>query len=768
MISKKEKFLESAQKFIAKGQLDRAIKDYEQVVILDPNDIRHRQRLAELLVRANRRQEAIGEYDAIGKYYADNSYYLKAIAVYKQIQKLDLANLNISLTLATLNQKQGLIGNALAEYTVLFNHYQREGNFSEAINILTSMLAADPENRFIQLKCAETRFAAGDKEQAYEEFTRLALQLMNRGDKSAFNKVCDRIQQLFPDKSEFILDTLSAQVEKGDCVQAVPRLQEIIKKDTANLRAWRLLAEAYRCKGETENLRATFRHMIRFFPDDSFVRQGLIQSVLSEGNIDGVLDLLNLHMPFFIAKREFEPLERFYFLVRALAPDDARVKEGLQHLYEASGELEKLADLTAVSPPPAGDETEQEVEPEFEDVSLEPLSSLVVEPPPSQEADWEEEIDLSNLEQMVGHPLPSDEHIVVSPRAEGDGPVNVDILSLEEGFELSPSPAEKREEGAADGCPIHEAIDLGGDWTLSHGSLVEGAPDIGAGTDGASISEVEAAGESEPVPESEGRHAERTPIGPEEITEVELEIELGNDDWLSGGMDAAGMQPEEVAQTKPDLWEETAGAEVMIQEEAEAPPTGAGETAAAEQTFRDLGEELFSESFGKDAAASVNRSKYSLDGQFSQFKKGIDQQLDEGDTETHYNLGIAYKEMGLYDDAIAEFRVAALDPVRVIDCLTLQGICCRDKGDVGGAEEVFKEGTALPGTPEEMSSLRYELALLYETGGRMEEALRLYREVEATTPDFRDVSRKIVSLQGGDESQEPLDLDLVELDAEEE
>ena len=54
MSSKKEKFLESAQKFIVKGQLDRAIKDYEQIVALDPNDIRHRQRLAELLVRVDR------------------------------------------------------------------------------------------------------------------------------------------------------------------------------------------------------------------------------------------------------------------------------------------------------------------------------------------------------------------------------------------------------------------------------------------------------------------------------------------------------------------------------------------------------------------------------------------------------------------------------------------------------------------------------------------------------------------------------------------
>lgn len=80
MASNREKLLESAQKFILKGQLDRAIKDYQQVVALDPKDTRHRQRLAELLVRSGRNDEAVTEYEVIGKFYDDNGYYLKAIA----------------------------------------------------------------------------------------------------------------------------------------------------------------------------------------------------------------------------------------------------------------------------------------------------------------------------------------------------------------------------------------------------------------------------------------------------------------------------------------------------------------------------------------------------------------------------------------------------------------------------------------------------------------------------------------------------------------
>ena len=85
LASKKDKFLESAQRFVLKGQLDKAIKDYQQVVALEPKEIRYQQRLAELLVRESRKEEAIAQYEGIGKHYAENSYFLKAIAVYKQI-----------------------------------------------------------------------------------------------------------------------------------------------------------------------------------------------------------------------------------------------------------------------------------------------------------------------------------------------------------------------------------------------------------------------------------------------------------------------------------------------------------------------------------------------------------------------------------------------------------------------------------------------------------------------------------------------------------
>jgi tetratricopeptide (TPR) repeat protein len=114
--------------------------------------------------------------------------------------------------------------------------------------------------------------------------------------------------------------------------------------------------------------------------------------------------------------------------------------------------------------------------------------------------------------------------------------------------------------------------------------------------------------------------------------------------------------------------------------------------------------------------------------------------------------------------AIAEFQDAAHDPRRKIDCISLQGVCCRDKGDFARAEDILTRGIALKGlTAEQLTQLKYELALLYETMGRHDDALSLFREIKAIHPDFRDTSEKTAGV-GTEATQEYDELDLVELE----
>jgi len=176
-----------------------------------------------------------------------------------------------------------------------------------------------------------------------------------------------------------------------------------------------------------------------------------------------------------------------------------------------------------------------------------------------------------------------------------------------------------------------------------------------------------------------------------------------------------------------------------------------GGQAAVEDDFFNFSAEVMAEveeAVEIPPPASAIKSRYALEGEFSKFKKGVEQQIGSEDAETHFNLGIAYREMGLIDDAIGEFNHAMQDPSRRFDCLTLKGICLLDKKDFEGAEASFKLGLSTPGLAENQRlSLFYELGLLYEAWDRPLDALDSFQNAADVDLFFRNVQEKIQELR---------------------
>ena len=224
----KNKLIEEAQKLVLRGQFDKAAKTYEQILALDPAAINLRQKLAELLIKSGRNDDARKEFETIGKYFSKNGFYLKAIAVYKQLQKLFPADISLSLTLAELNEKHGLAANALSEYKLVYEFYENAGNFTESLNILGRMQNVDPQNIPIKIKLAEAYFQQGRKNEAYAVFTKTAALLVERSENAALSKICARVQQLFPEKPDFLFEVLSFQIQQGNASTAIGGLQSLL------------------------------------------------------------------------------------------------------------------------------------------------------------------------------------------------------------------------------------------------------------------------------------------------------------------------------------------------------------------------------------------------------------------------------------------------------------------------------------------------------------------------------------------------------------
>ncbi|HEX9187164.1 MAG TPA: tetratricopeptide repeat protein [Vicinamibacteria bacterium] len=122
-------------------------------------------------------------------------------------------------------------------------------------------------------------------------------------------------------------------------------------------------------------------------------------------------------------------------------------------------------------------------------------------------------------------------------------------------------------------------------------------------------------------------------------------------------------------------------------------------------------------------------------------------QIGLDDYESRYDLGVAYREMGLLDEAIAELQLAAADPGRLAACASLLAECYAELGQAARSLKWLEKGLAVPGLPaERRRDLRYRLATAFEASGAAPRALSLYRELEGEDPGFRDVAARVRTL----------------------
>jgi tetratricopeptide (TPR) repeat protein len=140
---------------------------------------------------------------------------------------------------------------------------------------------------------------------------------------------------------------------------------------------------------------------------------------------------------------------------------------------------------------------------------------------------------------------------------------------------------------------------------------------------------------------------------------------------------------------------------------------------------------------------------------FDEFRAELGEMgAEDEDLETHYNLGIAFREMGLLEEAIGEFQKVAKASDRgkafryAMQCSTLLGLAFMEKGQPDIAAIWYDRALSTPGLDSESKlALRYDLGVAQESAGDLEAALKSFSQVYAVNIDYRDVADRIASLQ---------------------
>lgn len=195
--------------------------------------------------------------------------------------------------------------------------------------------------------------------------------------------------------------------------------------------------------------------------------------------------------------------------------------------------------------------------------------------------------------------------------------------------------------------------------------------------------------------------------------------------------------------------------------EAPAPPervvTATPRSAADESGFVDLGA-LVIDGDGRPRDTRMTGVQLEPTGDeqqdfaemLAQFKKGIEENVDLEDYEAHYDLGIAFKEMGLLDEAVAEFQKALRAPEGRLRTSEALGVSFYEKGQHAVAEAVLRRAVeALPGGDDEKIGLIYWLGRACEQQGKVQEARAMYERAVAVDIRFMDTSERIHRLTTG-------------------
>jgi tetratricopeptide (TPR) repeat protein len=348
---------------------------------------------------------------------------------------------------------------------------------------------------------------------------------------------------------------------------------------------------------------------------------------------------------------------------------------------------------------------------------------------------------------------------------------------------VAPSPEVKEE--------VHE-VDLSDEWAtlLDESRAGKATVEVPAATpkllaEPASIEEFQIGEEPAIVPADE---APSTPAEPHPFAEISAEIPVAN----QAKEVPAPEIPKKPAKPSETEFELEQDYELVLDPEplvpaydqkppeapvahnaATAPPAGSG--FASDQFLADLANEIdglgldkLSPSFSgatpnaqaqstvkQEAAPAPPTETGPLKEVFEEFRAELGEMgAEEEDLETHYNLGIAFREMGLLEEAISEFQKVAKATERgrpfpyIMQCCTLLGLAFMEKGQPGIAAIWYERALQTPGNdPESTLALRYDLGLAQETAGEQDAALKSFSQVYAMNIDYRDVAERIAALQ---------------------
>ncbi|MEE8367587.1 MAG: tetratricopeptide repeat protein, partial [Thermoanaerobaculia bacterium] len=207
--------LQKAEKLVGKGKLEAALKIYENVLQEEQNDSGTLNKAGDLYVRLHRIDKAIELFSRTAGFFIEEQFFVKAIAIYKKILRLDPTRLDIGRKLADIYVTQGLVNDARSQYGEVADQYMKQGDVETALAVHHTMVGALPSDPSVRLRYAELLEEHNKLKESMSQYRQLARVLLKEGGTDEAAKVLMRGVEVVPEKLEYIEEAARDLWESG-------------------------------------------------------------------------------------------------------------------------------------------------------------------------------------------------------------------------------------------------------------------------------------------------------------------------------------------------------------------------------------------------------------------------------------------------------------------------------------------------------------------------------------------------------------------------
>ncbi|MFZ2053507.1 MAG: tetratricopeptide repeat protein [Candidatus Aminicenantales bacterium] len=692
------KTFELAERQVKAGRLEEALAEYRKLLAGEAPDVSIHNIIGDLYVQLGRNAEAVKSFQAVAGHYESKGFHSQALAIYRKINKIDPEDVITIVRMGDLFTSQGFTAEARREYLKAEQKLRREKRIKELMFLYDKLIKLERDNIAYKLTLAELFRQEGFVEEAVGQLNDAAVLHLSRDELGEAEKVVEQARWLKPDDQRTMSNLVEILKKSNRRKYAIELVAEILEKDPGNVHIQILLGSLYFEERQLDRAEDVFARIVSEHPLETKARIKLGKVYAIQDRAERVFEL-------------FEPL--IASLIKKQKEDKAVGLLGIvlsaEHLHLPA--LEKLAAIYKAK---------------NHKTHLEVVNRVILEEARRKSLPEKMFVALAELLEL----RPRDKDLIREYRTLRKGLGFVD----EKTGEADTLSAIEAEEEDVD--LLLARVDL----YVSQG-LVRNARRI---LENLNIRFPRWPKIEEKIAALDGVTTEiraediQARVG--KVQDIEAKIEATPDlakTFLSLLQDE---ESPEKRVTSADIFADT---EIL--------PLPADE--AEEKKYYDLDQKVHDEIemlqgvFAQQLRGDISILEKELTEIVSEFRDQVRKKVDAKDYETRFNLGLAYLEQGLIEEAIEEFLLASEDPGRALDCYSIISKAYKQNNNFAEAQKWLEKSMELvKNNSVEYFALLYELASLYEDNGERVKALEVFQRIKDWNPKYRDVRKKVSSL----------------------